>query len=139
MRERPALGETIEHRVEVTPEMTARLFDREVHPLYATAWMVRHVEEAGRLLVERYLSPDEDATGYSISLTHERPAAVGIPLVITATVIGVDNRQCTAEITVSAPFGVVGRGTFVQRYVPRGWLAEGARTGERGAADQRED
>ena len=119
--------------------MTARLFDREVHALYATAWMVRHAEEAGRLLVERYLSPDEDATGYSISLTHERPAAVGTPLIITATVVAVDERQCTAEITVSAPFGVVGRGSFVQRYVPRGWLAERARTEQRGPADHRED
>ncbi|HEX2267536.1 MAG TPA: hotdog domain-containing protein [Actinomycetota bacterium] len=139
MPERPALGETIDHRVEVTPEMTARLFDREVHPLYATAWMVRHAEEAGRLLVEPYLSPDEDATGYSISLTHERPAAIGTPLVITATVVGADQRQCMAEITVTAPFGVVGRGTFVQRYVPRGWLAEPARTEQRGPADHRED
>ncbi len=139
MPERPALGETVEHRVKVTPEMTARLFGREVHPLYATAWMVRHAEEAGRLLVERYLSPDEDATGYSISLTHERPAALGTDLVVTATVVAVDVRECTAEITVSAPFGVVGRGTFVQRYVPRGWLGERARTGHEGSADQRED
>jgi predicted thioesterase len=137
--ERPPVGEAIEHRVEVTPEMTARLFDREVHPLYGTAWMVRHAEEAGRLLVERYLSPDEDATGYSISLIHERPATIGTPLVIRAAVVGVDERQCTTEITVSAPFGVVGRGTFVQRYVPRGWLAERARTGHRGLEDQRED
>ena len=137
--QRPALGETVEHRVEVTPEMTARLFGREVHPLYATAWMVRHAEEAGRLLVERHFSPEEDATGYSISLAHERPAAVGTPLVIRATVVAVDQRQCTTEITVSAPFGVVGRGTFVQRYVPRGWLAERARTWQLGPADRMEE
>lgn len=125
--------------MEVTPEMTARLFDREVQPLYATAWMVRHAEEAGRLLVEKHLSPEEDATGYSISLTHERPAPIGTPLVIRATVVGVDERQCSTEITVTAPFGVVGSGTFVQRYVPRGWLSERSRGVERGAADQREE
>ncbi len=119
--------------------MTARLFDKEVHPLYATAWMVRHAEEAGRLLVERHLSSDEDATGYSISLTHERPAPVGTPLVIIATVVAVDERQCTAEIEVDAPSGVVGRGTFVQRYVPRGWLAEGSRVDQGGLAGHRED
>jgi fluoroacetyl-CoA thioesterase len=135
--ERPTLGETVEHRVEVTPEMTARLFGREVHPLYATAWMVRHAEEAGRLLVERHLAPEEDATGYSIALTHERPVPIGTPLVVRATVIAVDDRRCTTEIEVNAPFGVVGRGTFVQRYVPRGWLPEGAQ--ERGPADRRED
>ena len=116
------MGEHVEHRVDVTPEMTARLFGREVHPLYATAWMVRHVEEAGRMVVERYLPPDEDATGYSISITHIRPAPVGTALTVTATVIEVDERQCTTEVMVRAPFGVVGRGTFVQRYVSRKWL-----------------
>lgn len=110
------------HRVTVTPEMTARLFDREVHPVYGTAWMVRHVEEAGRLLVEPHLGPDEDATGYSIELTHERPAPVGEHLTISAEVTAIDDRQCTAEVEVSGSNGVVGRGTFVQRYVRRGQM-----------------
>jgi fluoroacetyl-CoA thioesterase len=71
------VGEQAVREVIVTSEMTARLFDREIHPVYATAWMVRHVEEAGRMLVEPYLGADEDATGYSIALTHERVARVG--------------------------------------------------------------
>ncbi len=107
----------------VTPEMTARLFDREVHPVYATAWMVRHVEEAGRLLVEPHLAPDEDATGYSIQLTHERPARVGETVTVVARVTDVDARQCTSDFEVLAKAGVVGRGTFVQRYVRRGRLS----------------
>lgn len=111
--------------------MTARLFDREVHAVYATAWMVRHAEEAGRLLVEPHLAAEEDATGYSISLTHERPAPVGTLLEIMATVMAINERQCTAEIEIRAPFGVVGRGTFVQRYVPSGWL-EGDHPADRG-------
>ena len=102
--------------------MTARLFGREVHPVYATAWMVRHVEEAGRLLVEPHLAPDEDATGYSIALTHERPASVGETVTVVARVTGVDERRCTAEFEVHGQAGVVGRGTFVQRYVSRGRL-----------------
>jgi len=122
MRERPAVGEEAVHHVTVTPEMTARLFDREVHPVYATAWMVRHVEEAGRLLVERHLGPEEDATGYSITLTHERSVPVGTELTVTARVTSVDERSCTAAFEVRGPEGVVGHGTFVQRYIPRGRL-----------------
>jgi fluoroacetyl-CoA thioesterase len=114
---RPSVGDLITHRVTVTTAMTARLFDREVHPVYATAWMVRHIEEAGRLLVEPHLGPDEDATGYSITLIHERPAAVGEQLTITALVTAVDERQCTAQMEVAGSRGVVGRATFVQRYV----------------------
>jgi fluoroacetyl-CoA thioesterase len=122
VRERPRIGEEVVHRVTVTPEMTARLFGREVHPVYATAWMVRHVEEAGRLLVEPHLAPGEDATGYSIDLVHERPVAVGESVTVVARVTDVDDRQCTTQFEVHAEVGVVGRGTFVQRYVPRGPL-----------------
>jgi fluoroacetyl-CoA thioesterase len=122
MRERPGVGERVVHEVTVTEEMIARLFEREVHPVYATAWMVRHVEEAGRLLVEPHLQPGEDATGYAINLTHERPARVGERLRITATISSIDTRQCTAEFEIVGAAGVVGRGTFVQRYVPRGRL-----------------
>jgi fluoroacetyl-CoA thioesterase len=122
MPRRPSVGDRILHRVTVTQEMTARLFDREVHPVYGTASMVRHLEEAGRLLVEPHLGPDEDATGYSITLTHERPAAVGDRLTIAARVTDVDERQCTAEFEVTGSRGVVGRGTFVQRYVRKGHM-----------------
>jgi fluoroacetyl-CoA thioesterase len=122
MPRRPAIGETAVHQVTVTSEMTARLFDREVHPVYGTAWMVRHVEEAGRLLVEPHLGPDEDATGYSISLAHARRASVGERLTITARVTGVDERECTASVEVRGDGGIVGRATFVQRYIRRGQL-----------------
>jgi fluoroacetyl-CoA thioesterase len=116
------VGERVSHSVTVGPEMTARLFEREVHPVYATAWMVRHVEEAGRLLVERYLGPDEDATGYAIDLEHLRPAAVGERLTITATATEVEPDRCACTFEVRGQAGVVGRGRFVQRYVRRGRL-----------------
>jgi len=120
MRRRPAIGEEAIHQFTVAPEMTARLFDREVHPVYATAWMVRHVEEAGRMLVEPHLDPDEDATGYSIQLTHERSARVGDRITVVARVTAVDDRACTAEFEVHGPDSVIGRGVFVQRYIRKG-------------------
>jgi len=118
------VGQQAVREVIVTSEMTARLFDREIHPVYATAWMVRHVEEAGRMLIEPYLGADEDATGYSIALTHERVARVGERITVTARVSEVDERVCTAEVEVRGPMGVIGRGTFVQRFIPRGLLGE---------------
>ncbi len=117
------------HEVVVTADMTARLFDREVHPVYATAWMVRHVEEAGRLLVERHLSPDEDATGYRIELTHERPVAIGERVTVRVRVIAVDDRGCTVIVEVRAGGDVVGTGRFVQRYVRRRAISAAGREG----------
>jgi fluoroacetyl-CoA thioesterase len=119
MPTRPEIGEEVVHEVEVTADMTARLFDREIHPLYATAWLVRHVEEAGRLIVERRLDPEEDATGYHIEVTHEGPARVGDRLSIRAWVTEADQRSCTVAFEATGPNGLVGRGTFVQRYVAR--------------------
>jgi predicted thioesterase len=116
------VGETAILEVTVTREMTARLLGREIHPVYATAWMVRHIEESGRLLVERSLDDGEDATGYRIELTHERPARIGDPLIVTARVSHVDARECVTEHEVTGPSGVVGRARFVQRYLDRGEL-----------------
>ena len=117
------MGEVASVEVTVTREMTARLFDREVHPVYGTSWMVRHVEESGRMVLERYLDPDEDATGYRIELTHERPARVGERLTVEARVVEAGDRECVTEHEVEGPSGVIGRARFVQRFIRRGGLS----------------
>ena len=122
---RPAPGEEAEIEVTVTEEMLVDLGGRRIHPVYATAWMVRHMEEAGRALVERHLGDGEDATGYSIDLKHEGPARAGDALRIVAVVTGVDERSCEAAVEVTGPRGVVGRGTLVQRYIRKGQLGQG--------------
>ncbi|MCA1726497.1 MAG: hypothetical protein LC722_02230 [Actinobacteria bacterium] len=119
---RPAVGEEAVHQVEVTQDMVAVLFDRVMQNVYGTTWMVRHMEEAGRMLVDRHLPDQEDAVGYRIEATHHRPARPGQRLTITARCTFVDEDQCVAEVEVRAPHGVVGVGTFVQRYITRGAL-----------------
>ena len=74
---------------------------------------------AGRLIVERHLGPEEDATGYHIEATHEAPAGVGDRLTLRAWVTDVDERSCTVAFEATGPHGLVGRGSFVQRYVAR--------------------
>jgi predicted thioesterase len=127
LRGRPTIGEEATRELVVEPHMTAVLFDREIHPVYGTAWMVRHAEEAGRQLVERHLGPDEDAAGEEIWVRHERAVPVGERLAVMATVTEVDDHHVVAAIEVrSLDRGdVVGRGRFVQRYVARGRLRGG--------------
>lgn len=112
--------------VTVTDDMLVDLGGRRIHPVYATAWMVRHVEEAGRALIEPHLRPGEDATGYAISLVHERPARPGERLRVVARATRVDDRECEAAVEVHGPGGRVGRGTLVQRYVAPGRLGASA-------------
>ena len=119
---RPEPGEEAAVDVTVTQEMLVNLGGRRIHPVYATAWMVRHMEEAGRALVERHLEPGEDATGYSISVVHERPARPGDRLRVVAKVTAADERECEARVEVTGPDGLVGSGTLVQRYIRSGLL-----------------
>jgi fluoroacetyl-CoA thioesterase len=122
-RERPAVGAEATLEVTVTEDMLVEILGRRIHPVYATAWMVRHMEEAGRMLIEPHLRGGEDATGYSISVVHERPARAGDRIRVTARAIRVEDRECEAEVEVRGPEGTVGRGTLVQRYIEEGRLA----------------
>ena len=121
---RPAPGEETRIEVTVTEEMLVDLGGRRIHPVYATAWMVRHMEQAGREVVERHLGHGEDATGYSISVVHEGPARVGDRLEVVAVVTGADERGCETAVHVRGPRGLVGRGTLVQRYIREGQLSK---------------
>jgi fluoroacetyl-CoA thioesterase len=121
-RERPVVGEEARFDVTVTEEMLVDILGRRIHPVYATAWMVRHVEEAGRMLIEPHLRDGEDATGYAISLVHERPARAGDRIQVTARAIRVEDRECEVGVEVRGPAGLVGRGTLVQRYIQKGRL-----------------
>jgi predicted thioesterase len=126
-RDRPSLGDEAALEVTVTDAMLVEILGRRIHPVYATAWMVKHMEEAGRLLVEPHLGDGEDATGYAISVVHERPARAGDALRVVARAVRVNDRECEADVEVLGPTGLVGRGTLVQRYIERGRLAEGSR------------
>lgn len=116
------MGEEASLEVTVTEDMLVDILGRRIHPVYATAAMVRHIEEAGRLLIEPHLGDGEDATGYAVSVVHERPARAGDRLRVVARATRVDDREVEAEVEVHGPAGRVGRGTLVQRYVDRGRL-----------------
>lgn len=104
----------------MTEEMLVNLGGRRIHPVYATASMVLHMEQAARMLVEPHLAAGEDATGYRLSVTHERPARVGDRLRVTARVTAIDDRGCRSEQEVHGPAGRVGHGSMVQRYIRSG-------------------
>lgn len=116
------MGEEASLEVTVTEDMLVNLGGRRIHPVYSTVSMVLHMEEVGRELVERHFAPQEDATGYKLAVTHERPARVGDRLRIVARVTGVDERNCSSEVEVHGPDGRIGHGSFVQRYIRKGQL-----------------
>ncbi len=94
----------IEHAVgiveiTVTPEMTAILDERVIHPVYSTFWLAYHAELAARRAIEPYFDESENAVGSSISLTHKAMAGIGADIRVTARVTEVTGRHvlCTIE------------------------------------------
>jgi predicted thioesterase len=116
------VGEEASLEVTVTDDMLVDLGGRRIHPVYATASMVLHMEQAARMLVEPHFRPGEDAVGFEIAVTHERPARPGDRLRVVARVTAVDERSCRTEQEVLGPHGRVGHGTMVQRYIAQGAL-----------------
>jgi predicted thioesterase len=121
-RVRPAVGEEASLEVTVTDGMLVDILGRRIHSVYSTVSMVKHAEEASRLLIEPHLADGEDGTGYSVTIVHERPARVGQRLRVVATATRVDDRECESRVEVLGPDGRVGHGTVVQRYIRRGQL-----------------
>ena len=131
---RPGLhiGAAATIRSTVRPDMVAT-FDElgPVHPVYATWHLVRHMEEASRKVILPYLEEDEDAVGHAVEVVHLAPTLVGRPVVVTASVAAVEDRQITCTVVAhSHPPGqpadhatLIGRGRTIQIVVDKARLA----------------
>lgn len=119
MRPGPARGETVTLEVTVTSDMTARVGDDEIHPVYGTGALVQHIEEVCRGLLVPHLEEGEEGVGYAIEATHRAPVPVGARIVLTASVARVGPRQLICEVLVRHGTALVARGSFEQRIVSR--------------------
>ncbi|MCB0713300.1 MAG: thioesterase [Ignavibacteriae bacterium] len=106
-------------RLRVTPEMTARFFDCEIHPLYATFKIVEHAEYVSRCAILPFLEPEEDALGSSVEVEHIAPARVGDIVKIEARVVSVEGRDITCKFSVTKGEQELARGKTVQRVVKK--------------------
>lgn len=87
--------------VTVTDEMTARLDDRQLHPVYSTFWACWHAETAARRAIEPFFEEGENAVGSALELRHLAMAKVGCHIRVEATVTQLNGRRivCTIRIT----------------------------------------
>lgn len=86
----------------VTDEMTARLDDLVLHPVYATFWCGYHAEVASRLAIEPYFEDGENAVGTALCLKHLAMASVGAEIRVEARVTSVEGRRIRCDVTVMA-------------------------------------
>lgn len=105
--------------VTVTEDMLARFEELGlVHPVYSTWSMVRHMELASRKVILPYLEPDEEAVGYSVSVTHLAPTATGSVVTARSRLLEIDGNKIVCATTAHNGQATIGEGTTVQMIVP---------------------
>ena len=100
----------------VTPEMTVR-FDElgPLHPVYATYWMAKHFEEAGRKVILPFLDVGEGGLGSEVNVRHLASAVPGMRVTVTATFERREGRRVYASMRAVSDLGdVIGTGHTVQ-------------------------
>ena len=117
MRPGPPRGDTATLEVTVSPEMTARLDDVEIHPVYGTTALVQHVEQVCRRLLAPHLEPGEEGVGASVQVSQRLPVPVGETVTLTATVASVGPTRLVCEVMVRHAGENVARGSFEQHVV----------------------
>lgn len=105
----------------VTPEMTVDFGELgAVHPVYATYWMARHFEEAGRKIILPFLEDGEGGIGTQVDVTHTASALPGMTVTVTATFERMDGRRIVATLRAVNELGdEIGTGTTTQMVLPQ--------------------
>jgi fluoroacetyl-CoA thioesterase len=100
----------------VSDEMTVNFDELGPGPdLYATYWMAKHMEEAGRKIILPFLDEHEDGVGRGVSVTHLAPAAPGTMIHVDAQLQRVEGNRVFASITARTESGeLLGEGSTEQ-------------------------
>jgi fluoroacetyl-CoA thioesterase len=100
----------------VSQEMTVDFDELGPGPdLYATYWMAKHMEEAGRKIILPFFDDGEDGVGRSVSVTHLAPAAPGTLVHVDARLERTEGNRVFASQTATTASGkLLGEGTTEQ-------------------------
>lgn len=120
MRPIPA-GFTQTLTVTVTDAMTVDFGELgRVHPVYATYWMAKHFEEAGRKIILPFLEEGEGGIGSEVQVTHTASALPGMTVTVTASFERQEARRIYATMRAVNSLGdEIGTGTTTQVVLPQ--------------------
>lgn len=107
--------------VTVTDEMTVQFGELgAVHPVYATYWLARHFEEAGRKIILPFLEAGEGGIGTEVEVTHTASALPGMMVTVTATFERMEGRRILCAMRAVSNLGdEIGHGTTTQLSLPQ--------------------
>lgn len=93
---RPGLSRV--NRIEVDRDRTIGFMGEEGR-VYATPYLVRDIEMTCRQLILDHGDAGEDSVGTDIAIKHLAPTLLGMTVEITATVIAVEGRKVSFEVS----------------------------------------
>ncbi|PYE55944.1 thioesterase family protein [Deinococcus yavapaiensis] len=110
----------------VTNEMTVHFEELgRIHPVYATYWMAKHFEEAGRKIILPFLEQGEQGIGFEVNVKHLASALPGMTVTVTATFERQEGRRVYAAMQAVSSLGdVIGTGTTTQVILPQASIDE---------------
>lgn len=111
----------------VTDDMTVDFGELgKVHPVYATYWMAKHFEEAGRKIILPYLEEGDGGIGSQVEVIHTASALPGMGVTVTATFEKQEGRRIHARMTAVNELGdEIGHGTTTQVVLPQSKIDAG--------------
>ena len=118
-------GHTATHEIIVTDGMTVD-FEQDdprlgkLHPVYATYWLVKHMELVSRKIILPFLDADEEGVGFEVSVTHLASALPGMTVRISAEHLKTEGNRIYARCEAVSELGdLVGTGTTTQVWMKR--------------------
>ncbi|MHC4428090.1 MAG: thioesterase family protein [Planctomycetota bacterium] len=119
MKDTLKVGNVAEVQAQVTEAMCPAFDGVVVHRVYSTWSMAYHMELAARMVLAAHLETHEEGIGSHLSIDHVAPTPIGHTVRVVATAVEVDASTLVCDVIAYDGDRVVGRGTQVQRVLPR--------------------
>lgn len=104
------IGATLTREIEVVTELTVGYAVAGMPFVFATPQMINHMEIVCAELIADRLPPGWVSVGTRVEVEHLAATPVGMRVATTATVVGVNDRSVTFDVSASDGTDTIGRG-----------------------------
>jgi predicted thioesterase len=106
--------------VVITEEMTVDFGELgKIHPVYATYWIARHMEEAGRKVILPFLEEADEGLGTAVAVKHLASALPGMRVEVVAKHVVTEGRRIVCDCTAISELGdLIATGSTEQVVLP---------------------
>lgn len=116
------IGDTCEHKLTVTSDVTAAALGSGALPVFGTPCLIAMIENAALRCVNSFLKEDETTVGTQVSVSHVSPTPVGMEVRVTVEVTNISENGKFVDFKASAydACGLIGEGTHQRAIVSAG-------------------